>query len=595
MSDYRPPLQDMEFVLGELAGLPDLAALPGYEEVTAELAASVLEEAGKIAAEVVAPLNRNGDLVGARLENGEVVTAPGWDGAYRALRDGGWIGVSSDPAYGGMGLPGAVGAAVQEMWHAANMAFALCPMLSQSAVKALSACGSQAQKQKYLSRLVSGEWAGTMNLTEVVAGSDLGAIRTKAVRSGDHYLISGQKIFITYGDHRLTDNIIHMVLARTPEAPAGVKGISLFIVPKFLVNEDGSLGARNDLKALSLEHKLGIHASPTAVMSYGDNGGAIGYLVGEENRGLEYMFVMMNSARLNVGLEGLGIADRAYQKALAYARERVQGKPPGGTSSSTIVDHPDVRRMLMTMKARIEAMRALAYVAAAALDRAAHDPDAATRDQALRYAELLNPIVKGCCTEAGVEVASEGVQIHGGMGFIEETGAAQYYRDARITTIYEGTTAIQANDLVGRKLLRDKGETARAALAEAARTVETLAAGGDETLKAIAASLGKGVMAAHDAVDWLFAAAAEDARLPGAASVPLLRLFGVVLGGHQMARAALAARRHLDAGEGDARFYDAKIKTAHFYADSILPQSAGLLAAVTSGARTVMSLDHDQL
>jgi len=595
MSDYHPPVHDMEFVLRELADLPGLAALPGYEDVSAELAASVLEEAGKIAAEVVAPLNRTGDLQGARLENGEVVSPEGWYSAYRALVDGHWIGVSSDPVYGGMGLPGAVGAAVQEMWHAANMAFALCPMLTQSAVKALSTCGSEAQKAKYLPKLVNGEWAGTMNLTEVTAGSDLGAIRTKAVKDGDHYLISGQKIFITYGDHQLTDNIIHMVLARTLDAPAGVKGISLFIVPKFLVNDDGSLGARNDLKALSLEHKLGIHASPTAVMSYGDNGGAIGYLVGEENRGLEYMFVMMNSARLNVGLQGLGIADRAYQLALSYARERVQGKPPGGTKASAIVDHPDVRRMLMTMKARIEAMRALAYVAAAALDRAAHHPDAAAREAAHRHAELLNPIVKGCCTEAGVDVASLGVQIHGGMGFIEETGAAQHFRDARITTIYEGTTAIQANDLVGRKLLRDKGETAREALAEAARTAETLAEGRDEILKAIAASLGKGVTAAHDAVDWLLSAAVEDPRLPGAASVPLLRLFGVVLGGHQMARAALAARRHLDAGEGDARFYDAKLKTARFYAESILSQSASLLAAVTGGARTVMTLDHDQL
>ncbi len=594
MSDYRPPVQDMEFVLRELVDLGGLAALPGYEDVSPELAASVLEEAGKIAAEVVAPLNRTGDLEGARLENGEVVTAPGWQGAYRALVDGHWIGVSSDPAYGGMGLPGAVGAAVQEMWQAANMAFALCPMLTQSAVKALSTCGSEEQKAKYLHKLVNGEWAGTMNLTEVAAGSDLGAIRTRAVKTGDHYLVSGQKIFITYGDHTLTDNIIHMVLARTPDAPAGVKGISLFIVPKFLVNDDGSLGARNDLKALSLEHKLGIHASPTAVMSYGDNGGAIGYLVGEENRGLEYMFVMMNSARLNVGLQGLGIADRAYQQALSYARERVQGKPPGGTNASTIIDHPDVRRMLMTMKAQIEAMRALAYVAAAALDRAAHHPDAAEREAAHRYAELLNPIVKGCCTEAGVDVASLGVQIHGGMGFIEETGAAQHFRDARITTIYEGTTAIQANDLVGRKLLRDKAEAARAALAEAARTVEQLAEERDETLKAIAASLGKGVMAAHDAVDWLFSAASEDARLPGAASVPLLRLFGVVLGGHQMARAALAARRHLDAGEGDARFYDAKLKTARFYAESILPQSAGLLAAIVHGAQTVMALDREQ-
>ena len=595
MSDYLPPIRDMEFALRELAGLEEISALPGYEEVSPELVSSVLKESGRIAKEIVAPLNRAGDLQGAKLVDGKVVTADGWDGAYRTLVEGNWIGLSSDPHYGGMGLPFAVGAAVNEMWHAANMAFALCPMLTQGASNAITQCGSAEQKALYLSNLVSGKWAGTMNLTEAGAGSDLGAIRTKAVKDGEHYLISGQKIFITYGDHELTENIIHMVLARTPDAPAGVKGISLFIVPKFLVNADGSLGARNDVHAVSLEHKLGIHASPTAVMSFGEQGGAVGYLVGEENRGLEYMFIMMNHARLQVGLQGLGIAERAYQQALGYARERVQGKPPGATAKSTIIDHPDVRRMLMTMKAQIEAMRGLAYVAAAALDKAHSHPDAGQRDTAKRYAELLNPIVKGCCTEMGNEVASLGVQVHGGMGFIEETGASQHLRDARITTIYEGTTAIQANDLVNRKILRDQGVTAQNALDDVDKFARDLANKNDDALRSIASALTQGVDAARRSVAWLVAAAAEDPRLPAAAAVPLLRLLGIVLGGHQLARAALAARRHLDAGEGDGQFYDAKLKTALFYAESILPRATGLMTTVTKGSRTVMILDGVQL
>lgn len=595
MSDYRPPLRDMEFALTELAGMAGIAALPGFEEAGPELVDSVLEEAGRIAAEVLAPLNRSGDRQGARLENGVVRTAEGWEQAIATLIEGNWIGLSSDPEWGGMGLPSLVGTAVGEMWQAANMAFTLCPMLTQGAINAITACGSDAQKRAYLPKLVSGEWAGTMNLTEASAGSDLGAIRTKAVPDGDQYRITGQKIFITYGDHELTENIIHLVLARTPTAPPGVKGISLFIVPKFLVNADGTLGARNDVRAVSLEHKLGIHASPTCVMAFGDEGGALGTLVGEENRGLEYMFVMMNHARLNVGVQGLAIAERAYQQARGYALERIQGRPVGQTTATGIVEHPDVRRMLMSMKARIEAMRALAYIEAAELDRAHHHPDADARAAAMRLAEFLNPVVKGWCTEQGNEIAYLGVQIHGGMGYIEDTGAAQHLRDARITSIYEGTTAIQGNDLVNRKILRDKGATAHAVLAEAATLAATLTDGKDATLAAIGTALADGVVAADRTIDWLVAAQAEDPRLAAAAAVPLLDLLGVVLGGHQMARSAVAALARQAAGNGDPAFLAAKVAVAWHFAETVLPRAGGLAAAIIGGSRTVMTVPADQL
>ncbi|HIJ38131.1 MAG TPA: acyl-CoA dehydrogenase [Rhodospirillaceae bacterium] len=594
MSAYLPPLRDMEFVLRDLAGLAEIAALPGYEEASSELVSSVLEEAGHIAEEVLAPLNQTGDRQGARLQDGKVLTADGWAAAYKTLVDGTWIGLSADPEYGGMGLPGLVSAAVNEMWQAANMAFSLCPMLTQGALNAISECGSPEQKALFLPKLISGEWAGTMNLTEASAGSDLGAIRTKAVRSGEHYLISGQKIFITYGDQDLTENIIHLVLARTPDAPAGVKGISLFLVPKFLVNADGSLGAHNDVHCVSLEHKLGIHASPTAVLSFGDQGGSIGYLVGQENRGLEYMFVMMNHARLNVGLQGLAIAERSYQQAVGYARERIQGKPLGGNDRTGIIDHPDVRRMLMTMKAQIEAMRALAYVAAAALDKAHATADEEGRAAALKFAELLNPVVKGWCTEIGNEVASLGVQIHGGMGYIEETGACQHLRDARITTIYEGTTGIQANDLVNRKIMRDKGASAQAAIATVDALAVQLGKESDPTLKAIGQQLAVGADNARTAVAWVVASAAEDPRLPAAAAVPLLYLMGTVLGGHQLARSAQIARQRLDAGEGDPAFWDAKMKTALHFALCLMPKASSYLAHITEGSRTVMALSAEQ-
>jgi alkylation response protein AidB-like acyl-CoA dehydrogenase len=590
MAEYVAPLRDMEFVFNELADLGPVLALIGSEDYTPELVSSVIEEAGKIAEGVVAPLNRNGDKQGARLENGAVRTADGWYGAYRTLVEGNWMGLPFPEAHGGMGLPWLVNAAVSEMWASANMSFALSTILTQGATHAIISCASEAQKSKYLPKLVSGDWAGTMCLTEANAGSDLAAVRTKATRNGDHYLISGQKIFITYGDHDLSDNIIHMVLARCADAPPGVKGLSLFIVPKFLVRDDGSLGDRNDVHVVSLEHKLGIHASPTAVLAFGDKGGAVGYLVGEEGRGLEFMFVMMNNARLNVGLQGVAIGERAYQQALGYARERIQGKPVGLADKAPIIEHPDVRRLLYGMKARVEATRALAYVEAAALDRAEHgNGDEARRAGAL-LADFLNPIVKGWCTETGVKVASEGVQVHGGMGFVEETGAAQYYRDARIITIYEGTTAIQANDLVNRKLMRDGGAVAKSVLAEIAANAAALAKSGNATLAEIGAALSEAHKVAADAVDWVLASAAEDPRLPAAASVPLLMLLGTVLGGHYMGRAALVARKKLDQHDGDRDFMTAKLATAHHYAGHVLPEALAYARTVVKGSRTVMAL-----
>jgi len=461
MTEYRAPLRDMQFVLKELAGLDEIAKLPGCEEVNSELVGQILEEAAKFASGVLSPLNKTADQEGSRWENGAVRTPKGFKQAYLQFVEGGWNAMQAPPEYGGQGLPKIVTTPVIEMFKSANLSFSLCPMLTAGAVEALLLRGSERLKNIYVKKMVGGAWTGTMNLTEPQAGSDLALVKTRAVRShddknGDHYRIHGQKIFITYGEHDLAENIVHMVLARTPDAPEGVRGISMFVVPKFLVGKDGSPGLRNDVKCASIEHKLGIHASPTAVMIYGEKEGAVGYLVGEENRGLEYMFIMMNAARFAVGLEGVSISERAYQQALAYAKERIQSRDlAGGGSAVPIIRHPDVRRMLMNMKAQTEAMRALAYVVAAAMDKGMRHPDKEERARNQAFADLLIPIVKGWSTETGIEVASTGIQVHGGMGFIEETGAAQHLRDARITTIYEGTTGIQANDLVGRKIARD--------------------------------------------------------------------------------------------------------------------------------------------
>ncbi len=595
MTTFCPPLRDIAFVLHDLAGLPDIGLLPGFEESTPDIVQSILEEAGRIASEVLAPLNQPGDRQGIRRENGVVKTADGWSQAYRTLVEGNWIGLSCPSEFGGMGLPGVVNAAVGEMWQAANMAFSLCPMLTHGAINAIRFCGSAEQKALFLPRLISGQWAGTMDLTEAAAGSDLGAIRTRAVRQDKHYRLFGQKIFITYGDHDLADNIIHLVLARTPDAPSGVKGISLFIVPKILVDAAGQPIGPNDVHCVSLEHKLGIHASPTAVMAFGDKEGAVGYLIGEEHRGLEYMVVMMNPPRPNVGLQGLAIAERAYQQARAYALERYQGRPVGCTERAPIADHPDVRRLLMGMKAEVEAMRALSYVAAGALDKAHAHADPDERDAAKRIAELLNPIVKGWCTERGVEIASSGLQIHGGTGYVEATGAAQHLRDARITTIYEGTTAIQANDLVNRKILKDDGKTLRRILADVSDLARDLARGDDPMLADIGKALGLAAADAERAIDWLLGIAAEDPRQAAAAGVPLLLLLGTTLGGHQMARAARLAAERTGAPTGDRAFYRTKLATAWHYAETILPRTSWLLSAIVRGSRTVMALPADQL
>jgi len=596
MSDYSAPVRDMQFVLRELAGLEEIAAMPGFGEATPDLVEQILAESARFCAEVLAPLNRSGDQEGSRWRDGEVTTPKGFKDAYRQFVEGGWNALQFPLEYGGQGLPKLVAAPVMEMWKSANLSFSLCPLLTGGAIEALLLRGSETQKRVYLPKMVAGTWAGTMNLTEPQAGSDLAQVKTRAVPEGDHYRIFGQKIFITYGEHDLAENIVHLVLARTPDAPAGVKGISLFVVPKFLPDAAGTPGERNDVRCVSIEHKLGIHASPTAVMAYGDKSGAIGYLVGEENRGLEYMFIMMNAARFAVGMEGVAICERAYQKALAYAKERVQSREIGGSGSkpAPIIRHPDVRRMLMSMKAQAEATRALAYVTAAAHDKAHHHPDAGTRAGSQAFVDLMIPVVKGWSTEASIEVASTGIQVHGGMGFIEETGAAQYLRDARITTIYEGTTGIQANDLIGRKVAREGGATATAVLAEVDATVAALRASGAPDLAVIAARLAAGRKAAGECVDWIVATAGSDPKAVHAGAVPFLKLCGAVFGGWQMGRAAVAAQALLARGEGDAAFLRAKVATARFFADHHLALAPALRDVVLEGAAGVLALAEDE-
>ena len=486
---YIAPLDDMRFVLKHLAGLPQIATFPGFEEAEPELVEAILIEAARFAGEVLAPLNETGDRQGVRWTDGKVTTPDGFPAAYQQFIEAGWHGMPASPDLGGQGMPAVVSSAVAEMWKSSNLAFSLCQMLTMGAVAALAHHASDAIQQRYLPKMVAGEWTGTMNLTEPQAGSDLSTIRTRAEPDGDRYRLFGSKIFISWGEHDLAENVIHLVLARLPDGPPGTRGISLFVAPKFLVNPDGSLGARNDLVCSSLEHKLGIHGSPTAVMSYGDREGAIAYLVGQPNRGLEYMFTMMNHARLNVGLEGVAVSEAAYQKAAAYARERVQGTPVGGTKPASIIHHPDVRRMLMDMRARTEAMRALAYCTIASMDRAQHHPDPAERARNQGRVELLTPVVKGWCTENAVMIASTGIRVHGGVGYIEETGAAQYLRDATITTIYEGTTGIQANDLIGRKLARDKGVNAAALIRDIKTELEALAPTDDIALASVRSAL----------------------------------------------------------------------------------------------------------
>ena len=596
---YTAPIKDMLFDIRHLAGIDEIAKIPGFEEAGFETAQAVLEECAKFNEGVVAPLNVEGDRNPSSFKDGGVATTPGFKEAFRQYAEGGWQGLQHPSEWGGQGLPKTIGAACGEMINSANLAFALCPLLTDGAIEALLTAGSDELKATYLEKLVSGEWTGTMNLTEPQAGSDLALVRTRAEPQPDgSYKVFGTKIFITYGEHDYGGNIVHLVLARVAGAPEGVKGISLFVVPKFMVNKDGSLGARNDVHCVSIEHKMGIKASPTAVLQYGDHGGAVGYLVGQENRGLEYMFIMMNAARYAVGVQGIAVAERAYQQAVAYAKDRVQSRPVDGSmaASAPIIHHPDVKRMLMTMRACTEGCRAMASVAAAAYDAAHHHPDAEVRKQNQAFYEFMVPLVKGYSTEMSLEVTSLGVQVHGGMGFIEETGAAQYYRDAKILTIYEGTTAIQANDLVGRKTSRDGGQTARAIAGQIEVTEAELRAQGGAAALAVAKRLQAARLALLDVIDFVAGNSKASPNAVFAGSVPYLMLAGNVVAGWQMARALLVAEQALASGEaGDfgADFMRAKITTARFYADHLLTKAPGIRDAIVEGADSVTALAVD--
>ncbi len=589
---YRAPVKDMLFDIRHLADIDQIAKIPGFEEAGFETAQAVLEECARFNEQVVAPLNWEGDRNPSSWKDGVVTTTPGFKLAYRQYTEGGWQGLQHPVDFGGQGLPKTIGAACGEIINSASLSFALCPMLTDGAIEALLTAASDDLKAVYLEKLVTGEWTGTMNLTEPQAGSDLSMVRSRAEPLPDGtYKIFGTKIYITYGEHDMADNIVHLVLARVAGAPEGVKGISLFVVPKFLVNTDGSLGARNDVHCVSIEHKMGIKASPTAVLQYGDHGGAIGYLVGQENRGLEYMFIMMNAARYAVGVQGIAVAERAYQKAVAYARERVQSRPVDGSikASAPIIHHPDVKRMLMTMRAYTEGCRAMATVAAAAYDAAHHHSDADVRKQNQAFYEFMVPLVKGYSTEMSLEVTSLGVQVHGGMGFIEETGAAQHYRDAKILTIYEGTTAIQANDLVGRKTMRDGGQTARAIASQVEKTESDLARAGDEGARAIHKRLSQARKAFLDVVDFIAGQGQASPNAVYAGSVPYLMLAGNLVAGWQMARAYLAAQALAAQGE-DKDFMQAKMATARFYADHILAKAQGQRDSIVEGADSVTAM-----
>ena len=596
---YTAPVKDMLFNIQHLAAIDELAKLPAFADAGFETAQAVLEESAKFSESVLAPLNWEGDKHPSSWQQGVVTTTPGFKQAFRQYVEGGWQGLQHPLDFGGQGLPKTIGAACGEMLNSANMSFALCPMLTDGAIEALLTAGSDELNATYLEKMVSGQWTGTMNLTEPQAGSDLAAVRSRAEPQPDGtYKVFGTKIYITYGEHDMAENIVHLVLARVTGAPEGVKGISLFVVPKFMAKADGSLGQRNDVHCVSIEHKLGIKASPTAVLQYGDHGGAVGYLVGQENRGLEYMFIMMNSARFAVGVQGIAIAERAYQKAVQFAKDRVQSRPVDGSlpSSGPIIHHPDVKRMLMTMRAYTEGCRAMATVAAAAYDASHHHPDAEVRQQNLAFYEFLVPLVKGFSTEMSLEVTSLGVQVHGGMGFIEETGAAQYFRDARILTIYEGTTAIQANDLVGRKTARDGGQTAKAIVAKIEGTEAELRQQGGVNALAVASRLQTARLALLDVINFVASHTKSSPNAVFAGSVPYLMLAGKVMAGWQMARALLAAEQALatgDMGIFSADFMRAKVTTARFYADHVLTQAPGQRDSIVEGADSVTALALD--
>lgn len=594
MSEYHAPLDDMQFVLHSIAGLDQILELDDFRGMDRDLIAAILDESSKFTSNVLGPLNKVGDQTGSVCVNGAVTTPPGWKDAYRQFIEGGWNSLAFDAERGGQGLPWLVATAVQEMWHSANMSFGLCPLLTQGAIRALESHGSRQQQDLYMERLISGEWAGTMNLTEAQAGSDLAAIRTRAVRENNHYRITGQKIFITYGEHDLTENIVHFVLARCTDSPEGVKGISMFIVPKFLVNEDGTLGERNDVRCVSLEHKLGIHASPTAVLSYGDNGGAIGYLVGEKNRGLEYMFTMMNLARHAVGVEGLAVAERSYQQAVEFARQRVQGTAIGSRERVAIVHHPDVRRMLMTMKSLIDAMRCLAYFSAGVFDLSIKHPGEVARTNYGELLGLLIPLVKGWCAEMGNEAAYIGVQIHGGMGFIEETGAAQYLRDVRITPIYEGTTGIQANDLIGRKILRGDRKALERLTSQISHSISGCNRDNDhlpEICDAVQTSLDQ----FQRATRWVYATGERNPEVAAAASVSYMHVFSLTVAGWLMLNAASEAAANIHAGIGNTEHLEAKLISAKYFATHILPRARAHADAMINSSAVALELTESRL
>ncbi|CAM8629058.1 CaiA Acyl-CoA dehydrogenases [Acidimicrobiia bacterium] len=599
MADYRPPLRDVNYVLDHLVDLDGLCGLPEFAGLDADTIKGVLEENARFVAEVIAPLNRIGDTVGSVFEpaTNTVRTPDGFIDAYRQYVDAGWGGVPFPEVYDGGGFPWLVGIVMQEFISSANMAFSMAPLLTQGAIDLLMHHGSEEQKEKYLKRMVTGEWTGTMNLTEPQAGSDVGAVRTKAVPQADGtYRITGTKIYISFGEHDMVENIVHLVLARTPDAPVGTKGISCFIVPKYLVNDDGSLGARNDVKVVSIEHKMGIKASPTCVMSFGEDDGAIGYLIGEENRGMSYMFTMMNNARLSVGLEGLSLAERAYQDALQYSQERRQGRAPGAPAGemSLIIDLPDVRRMLLTMRSIVDALRAIIYVNAHALDMAAHHPDADVRERNQELVELLIPVSKGFGTDMGIEATSLAIQVYGGMGYIEESGVPQHYRDARITSIYEGTNGIQAMDLVGRKLPMRGGGVMDDYLTQIGSLVGRLDAAGSE-FAGMRDRIDESLACVRNTVMWLTEHGIADVRNALAGATPFLRMFGLLVGARYLADSALSAKVDIDAGVGDIEYLNARITVARFYCDNLLPGVLGLESAVTAGFEDLYAISNEAL
>lgn len=594
MAPYNAPLEDMQFVLNRVVNLEEITNLPGLDGIDTNLTNQILEEAGKFSSNILAPLNHSGDKKGAQIENGVVRPVEGFSDAYKQWAEAGWNSSPFSSEYGGQGLPWALTTALWEMWNSANMAFSLCPLLTQAAIDALARHGSEEQKNTYLEKLVSGQWTGTMNLTEPQSGTDLGTIRTTSKREGEHFRIKGQKIYITWGDHDMTDNIIHLVLARSPDGPVGSRGLSLFIIPKFLINSDGSLGQRNDVRPVSIEHKIGIHASPTCVMSYGENDGAIGYLIGEENRGIEYMFVMMNNARLAVGLQGLAIAERAYQQAVTFAKERIQGKPiQGSLTEVPIIEHPDVRRMLLSMKSQIEAMRGLCYEVSADLDRANRIEDDEARADAQSMLDLMIPIVKAWCTDTGLAITSTNIQVHGGMGFMEETGAGQHYRDARITTIYEGTNGVQAMDLLSRKIARDGGEIVYKFIDNVRQTINDLDINETSHLS-LSKHLSASLNSLETAVAWMLKTFPNEPGRAAAGATSLLEMMGLISGGWMLARGVLEATRQLKNNEGDKDFLTNKLKTAQYFGEAHLSRAPSLLNPITGGGDCVIDFDTSQ-